>query len=159
MSESRSITLSNEAATLALGAALARVVGPGLIRLEGQLGAGKTCLVRGVLRGLGFQGRVKSPTYTLIEPYLCADLQVSHWDLYRLSSPDELEALGLREHDRNNELLLIEWPERGGDLLKHEDLSIRIDYQADGRSAQLTPGSALGQNWIAALDVRGIESA
>jgi len=151
MSGARTITLHDEAATLALGAALASVVGPGLIRLEGELGAGKTCLVRGLLRGLGYEGRVKSPTYTLIEPYSLTQLNVSHWDLYRLGAPDELEALGLREHDRNAELLLVEWPERGGELLRNADLTIRIDYAENGRSARLTPESDLGRHWVEAI--------
>lgn len=145
------LRLPDEAATLALGADLARVVGPGLIRLQGELGAGKTCLVRGLLRGLGYQGRVKSPTYTLIEPYATQGLAVSHWDLYRLGSADELDALGLREHDRAQELLLVEWPERAGDRLDRFDLAIQMDYAPQGRQVRLTPGSALGQRWMEAL--------
>lgn len=148
MVDELAIALPDEAATLALGARLAGVVSPGLIRLQGDLGAGKTCLVRGLLRGLGYQGRVKSPTYTLVEPYATARLAVSHWDLYRLGSPDELDALGLREHDRADELLLIEWPERGGRRLQAFDLELRLDYAGDGRVAHLSAGSALGQRWI-----------
>ena len=143
--------LADEAATLALGAQLAQVVGPGIIRLQGELGAGKTCLVRGLLRGLGYHGRVKSPTYTLIEPYATARMPVSHWDLYRLGSAAELDALGLREHDRAHELLLVEWPERAGDRLDRFDLAIQIDYVDGGRKVRLTPGSALGQGWLEAL--------
>lgn len=145
------LTLPDEAATLALGAKLAQVVGPGLIRLQGELGAGKTCLVRGLLRGLGYQGRVKSPTYTLVEPYPTERIPVSHWDLYRLRSAEELDALGLREHDRAHELLLVEWPERAGDRLDRFDLAIRIDYAEGGRKVRMTPGSALGRGWVEAL--------
>lgn len=145
------LILPDEAATLALGARLAQVVGPGLIRLQGELGAGKTCLVRGLLRGLGYQGRVKSPTYTLVEPYPTDRIAVSHWDLYRLRSAEELDALGLREHDRAHELLLVEWPERAGDRLDRFDLAIRIDYADGGRVVQMTTGSALGQGWVEAL--------
>lgn len=143
--------LPDEAATLALGAKLAQVVGPGLVRLQGELGAGKTCLVRGLLRGLGYQGRVKSPTYTLIEPYATERLPVSHWDLYRLGSASELDALGLREHDREHELLLVEWPERVGDRLSRYDLAIQIDYAEGGRRVRMSPGSELGQGWVEAL--------
>ena len=143
--------LPDETATLALGSELAQVVGPGMIRLQGELGAGKTCLVRGLLRGLGYQGRVKSPTYTLIEPYATARMPVSHWDLYRLGSAAELDALGLREHDRANELLLVEWPERAGDRLDRFDLAIQIDYVDGGRKVRMTPGSALGQGWLESL--------
>jgi tRNA threonylcarbamoyladenosine biosynthesis protein TsaE len=151
MSVALTLALPDEAATLALGARLAAVVGPGLIRLEGDLGAGKTCLVRGMLRGLGYQGRVKSPTYTLVEPYATARLQVSHWDLYRLGSPDELEALGLREHARADELMLIEWPERGGRRLQTFDLVVHLEYAGEGRIAHLRGGSSVGQGWIDAL--------
>ena len=151
MNDELTLALPDETATLALGARLAAVVGPGLIRLEGDLGAGKTCLVRGLLRGLGHQGRVKSPTYTLVEPYATPRLTVSHWDLYRLGAPDELDALGLREHDRERELLLIEWPERGGHRLAQFDLQLRLDYAGDGRIAHLRAGSATGQRWIADL--------
>ena len=150
-SKGLTLFLGDEAATLALGAQLAQVVGPGLIRLQGELGAGKTCLVRGLLRGLGYQGRVKSPTYTLIEPYATARVAVSHWDLYRLGSAAELDALGLREHDRANELLLVEWPERAGDRLDRFDLAIQIDYVDGGRKVRMTPGSALGQGWLESL--------
>ncbi len=151
MNDELTVALPDEADTLAFGARMAAIVGPGLIRLEGELGAGKTCLVRGLLRGLGFQGRVKSPTYTLVEPYATSRLAVSHWDLYRLGAPDELDALGLREHDRAEELLLIEWPERGGARLASFDLALRLDYAGAGRVARLRAGSALGREWIGAL--------
>ena len=145
------LILPDEAATLALGAKLAQVVGPGLIRLQGELGAGKTCLVRGLLRGLGYQGRVKSPTYTLVEPYATERLPVSHWDLYRLGSASELDALGLREHDRAHELLLVEWPERAGGRLDRFDLAIQIDYAETGRLLRITSGSVPGQGWLESL--------
>lgn len=151
MSDRLTLPLPDEAATLALGAQLAAVLGPGLVRLEGDLGAGKTCLVRGILRGLGYPGRVKSPTYTLVEPYSTKTLAVSHWDLYRLGSADELDALGLRDSARECELLLVEWPERAGDRLDAADLSIRMDYDGDARRAQLRAGSARGEAWLAAL--------
>jgi len=151
MSEDLCLHLVDEAATLELGRQLATLVGPGLICLSGNLGAGKTCLVRGLLRGLGFEGRVKSPTYTMIEPYVTDRLNVSHWDLYRLGSGDELEALGLREHDRAGELLLVEWPERGEGHLDNADLSILIEHEDQGREARLSSGTAEGRRWLKAL--------
>lgn len=150
MKVERHIALADEAATLALGATLARVLTPGLVLLHGELGAGKTTLVRGILRGLGYQGRVKSPTYTLMEAYPTAGLTVSHWDLYRLGSADELDALGFREAERDRELMLIEWPERGGDRLCACDLDIRMDYAGDGRTIGLSAHSARGEAWLAA---------
>lgn len=145
------LALPDEAATLALGAHLAAVLGPGLVRLEGDLGAGKTCLVRGILRGLGHAGRVKSPTYTLVEPYATGRFPVSHWDLYRLGSADELDALGLRDTARDAELLLVEWPERGGDRLAGADLTVHLEYAGESRRADLSAGSARGEAWLAAL--------
>lgn len=144
--------LPDEAATGGLGARLAAVIGPGLVLLQGELGAGKTCLVRGLLHGLGHRGRVKSPTYTLVEPYATARLAVSHWDLYRLASPDELDALGIRE-PQAEELRLVEWPERAGGRLREADLGIHLDYLGDGRRARLEALSARGEAWLQALVV------
>jgi tRNA threonylcarbamoyladenosine biosynthesis protein TsaE len=151
VSANLTLSLADEAATLDLGRRLAQCVSPGLIRLHGDLGAGKTTLVRGLLRGLGHAGRVKSPTYTLIEPYQTTRMAVSHWDLYRLGSADELDALGLREHDREQELLLVEWPERAGYRLQRFDLDIHLHYDAEGRLALLQAGSDRGQGWLVAL--------
>lgn len=150
MSTGRVIELPDEAATLALGAQLAAVVGPGLIVLEGELGAGKTCVVRGLLRGLGYAGRVKSPTYTLVEPYAGLRVPVSHWDLYRLGSPEELEALGAREAG-SGELRLVEWPERALGRLGVPDLAIRLEYRDEGRHASLLAGSEEGTRWLYGL--------
>lgn len=151
MSRTLSIALADEAATLALGAALAPGLSPGLIALHGDLGAGKTTLVRGILRGLGWQGRVKSPTYTLMERYPSAQLTISHWDLYRLGAPEELDALGFREFERQEELMLIEWPERGGAWLRDCDLEIAIDYVGAARCARLHARSERGERWLSHL--------
>lgn len=151
MNNRLTLALPDEEATLALGAQMATVLGPGLVRLEGELGAGKTCLVRGILRGLGHAGRVKSPTYTLVEPYITARFPVSHWDLYRLGSADELDALGLRDAARDAELLLVEWPERGGERLAGADLTVHLEYDGDSRRAAILAGSPRGEGWLAAL--------
>lgn len=151
MSDALTLKLPDEAATLALGQRLSTVVGPGLICLSGDLGAGKTCLVRGLLRGLGYQGRVKSPTYTLVEPYQSDELAVSHWDLYRLSAPEEMEALGFREHQQDQELILVEWPDRAPELLSRPDLTVALGYQGEGRQVKLTAGSMRGEGWLQAL--------
>lgn len=142
--------LPDEAATLALGRQLAAVVGPGLILLQGELGAGKTCLVRGLLRGLGYAGPVKSPTYTLVEPYATARLQVSHWDLYRLAAPEELDALGFREPSAG-ELRVVEWPERAAERLRDADLVLAIEYLGEGRRVRCEASSARGTAWLNAL--------
>jgi tRNA threonylcarbamoyladenosine biosynthesis protein TsaE len=120
----------------ALGDAL-RTAGGGalVIGIEGELGAGKTTLVGGVLASLGVTGAIRSPTYTLIEPYEAAGLQLYHIDLYRLSSAREVEALGIRDLLDARAVLLIEWPSRGAGALPTEDLSVSIEYQSsDNRS-------------------------
>ncbi|MFP4061160.1 MAG: tRNA (adenosine(37)-N6)-threonylcarbamoyltransferase complex ATPase subunit type 1 TsaE, partial [Halochromatium sp.] len=123
------IELAGEAAQLAFGARLAGLLRSyrGLIYLRGDLGAGKTTLVRGLLRGLGYQAPVRSPTYTLIEPYEAVEPPVVHLDLYRLADPEELEYLGLRDLLERPGLILVEWPERGAGALPPADLELLIE--------------------------------
>jgi len=156
------LTAADAAATRAIGASLAVAllavdpVEPLLIGLSGELGAGKTTLVGGLLEALGHAGPVRSPTYALIEPYRLADRDVHHCDLYRLRDPDELEDLGLRDLLTARSVLLIEWPERAGDRLRAPDLSLRLDYSAAGREVHLTSASVVGQAILARL---GLEPA
>ncbi len=144
------IAAADEAEQVALGHALAPcLTWPGVVFLYGDLGAGKTTLVRGILRGLGHQGSVKSPTYTLIEPYALGERTLYHLDLYRVGDPGELEYLGLRDLLGEATLLLVEWPERGQGELPGPDLEIEIRYRGSGRALRLrgrTPGgeAALG---------------
>jgi tRNA threonylcarbamoyladenosine biosynthesis protein TsaE len=122
----------------ALGNALTSAGGGALvIGIEGELGAGKTTLVGGVLAGVGVSSAVRSPTYTLIEPYEAAGLQLYHIDLYRLSGPREVEALGIRDLLDARAVLLIEWPSRAAGALPTEDLSISIEYQGGGVQRRL----------------------
>jgi tRNA threonylcarbamoyladenosine biosynthesis protein TsaE len=136
----------------ALGAQLASGFTPGIVYLYGELGTGKTTLTRGFLRGLGYQGKVRSPTYTLVEPYQVAQGTVYHLDLYRLGSPAELEWLGLRDMLEEQALLLVEWPERGVGVLPPADLEIHIDYAGEGRVVTLSAASAAGKRLLATLD-------
>ena len=122
-----------------------------IITLEGSLGAGKTTLTRGFLRGLGHQGAVKSPTYTLIEPYRIGQRRVYHLDLYRVADPGELEYLGLRELLEEDAVLLIEWAERGEGWLPQPDLRIRIRHAGGGRALHLSAVTATGQRIISML--------
>ncbi|MDX5332802.1 MAG: tRNA (adenosine(37)-N6)-threonylcarbamoyltransferase complex ATPase subunit type 1 TsaE [Gammaproteobacteria bacterium] len=130
----------------ALGARLAAAAqAPLVVFLEGELGAGKTTLVRGWLHGLGHQGAVKSPTYTLVEPYELPAGSLYHFDLYRLSDPEELEYMGIRDYLVGDAVALIEWPERGAGILPGADLAVAIDYRPDGREVRLRALTPDGQ--------------
>lgn len=132
--------LPDEAATVALGQALARWMQTrrgGVVTLHGTLGAGKTTLARACLRALGATGAVKSPTYTLVEPYDLGRLRILHMDLYRLTEPEELYGLGVFDEPPNLAWWLVEWPEKGGALLPPSTLEIHLHVADEGRSAVL----------------------
>lgn len=142
----------DEDAMLALGARLAALTeGLGVIYLHGDLGAGKTTLSRGIVRGFGHVGAVKSPTFTLVEPYELGDKRIFHFDLYRLADPEELEFLGIRDYFDGASLCLVEWPQRGAGVLPKADLTITISPQDAGRALLLQPHSARAEAWCAAL--------
>lgn len=150
------LPLADADATRALGAALARAIAAGpmrapcMITLSGDLGAGKTTLVGGMLAELGHRGPARSPTYTLLESYELAGLELHHCDLYRLRHPDELEDLGLRDLRRPGSVLLVEWPDKAEGRLGEPDLAVNLAYaDGDRRSARLEPISELGRAWLA----------
>lgn len=123
-----------------------RAAGGGLtIYFVGQLGAGKTTLVRGLLRALGVTGPVRSPTYTLVEPYEIDGRMAFHMDLYRLADPEELEYIGIRELDDAESIRLIEWPERGKGALPEADLTIGIAFEGHGRRLAVETGTTAGR--------------
>ena len=142
--------MPDEAATLRLGDALAAGAAKGLVlHLKGELGAGKTTLVRGLIRALGHPGRVKSPTYTLLEPYSLLRLNLYHFDFYRFKDHSEWLSSGFREHFNPASLCIVEWPERAGNLLAPPDLEIQLQYAVEARSATLLSYSAPGEAWLA----------
>lgn len=131
------ISLKNSEDTEALAAKLASRLPRGLVFLRGPLGAGKTTLVRGWLRSLGYQGPVKSPTFTLIEPYEINSLPILHFDLYRIANPYEIDYIGMLEHLETSQLQFVEWPERGNSRLPKPDLDIQLDYDGEQRKAKV----------------------
>jgi len=136
----------------ALGQAFAAGLRAGhVIFLHGELGAGKTTLVRGLLRGLGFTGLVKSPTYTLVEPYDFARGAVYHFDLYRMRDPEELEFLGIRDYLEGGGACLVEWPERGAGVLPQADVDVFIDRVDHGRTVQLVSNTDNGAALLGGL--------
>ncbi|MCE3285839.1 MAG: tsaE [Steroidobacteraceae bacterium] len=147
-------------ATRALGARLANALRmsaaamamPMLVTLSGDLGAGKTTFVAGLLEALGHVGPVRSPTYTLIEPYRVDDRDLYHCDLYRLRHPDELDDLGLRDLRRPGSLLLVEWPERAEGRLGAPDMAIEFEYAGDtARALVFEARSPAGSDVLAHL--------
>jgi tRNA threonylcarbamoyladenosine biosynthesis protein TsaE len=141
------VFLDGEEAQGAFGRRIAKHLSPPcIIYLQGDLGTGKTTLVRGILRGLGHTGSVRSPTYTLLEPYEIRTMQLYHLDLYRLGDPEELEYLGLRDLLDPESVLLVEWPERGRGVLPLPDLTIRLQYAGDGRVLDIAADSPLGRS-------------
>lgn len=146
------LRLDDENAQVAFGKCLGRALGGhGRVHLAGELGAGKTTLTRGLLRAHGYTGAVKSPTYTLVEPYELDDARIHHFDLYRLGDPEELEFIGGRDLLGDDALCIIEWPERGEGWLPLPDLSIELTIAGHGRQAQVGARSEHGQRVLARL--------
>ena len=141
--------LPDEAATRAFGARLARVIVPGLaLYLHGELGSGKTTLARGLLRGLGYQGRVKSPTYTLVELYTVSRLNLYHFDFFRFCDPSEWSDAGFREYFSHDAVCLVEWPEKAGNVLPPPAVEILLSTAASGRDALLTAHTQAGEKCL-----------
>jgi len=135
-------TISTASEMENLGIVMSHASTPGLkIHLSGTLGAGKTTLVRGFMRGLGYTGKVKSPTFTLVEPYEFDSFSVFHFDLYRIESPLELEAIGYRDYHGPDSICLIEWPEKADAYLETPDLLLKIQIENDTRVVDISgPG-------------------
>ena len=144
--------MPDPAATEALGAALAPGVAPGrVLHLRGDLGAGKTTVVRGVLRALGHEGTVKSPTYTLVEPYALSRLHLYHFDFFRLKDGAAWKDSEFREYFGPHAACLVEWPERVGSALGAPDLELRLEFAPPGRRALLSAHTPAGEAWLSSL--------
>lgn len=153
----RRIVAADASATEGIGAALARGFEPNSraavkVHLQGDLGAGKTTLARGLLRALGVTGPVRSPSFSLLEEYATPRARVVHADLYRLAGPADLRGLGLADHDEPGTLWLVEWPERGGAALGDADLLVSLTARPDHHVIELSPHTDVGRGWLARLD-------
>ena len=138
-------TLKNETETTDIGAKVSSCLQGGeVIYLKGELGTGKTTFVRGMLNGLGFTGNVKSPTYTIVEPYSVNNHVIYHFDLYRLDDPEELESLGIRDYCDGQSICFFEWPEKGGNLLPNADINLELAYLGNTREVEFTSKSDIG---------------
>lgn len=147
-----SFRAGSEAEQTSLGKRLAEICPPAcIIYLQGDLGTGKTTLVRGFLRGLGYKGVVKSPTYTLLEPYSLSERHCFHLDLYRMANPEELELLGFRDLLQTDAQILVEWPQRGIGWLPEPDVHIRITFDGSGRRLKMQAGTGIGERILAEL--------
>jgi tRNA threonylcarbamoyladenosine biosynthesis protein TsaE len=146
-------SLPDESATLKLGSALGLALEAGLVvYLRGELGAGKTTVVRGALRALGYEGRVKSPTYALVEVYEVSRLHLHHFDFYRFHDPREWIDAGFRESFNGRTVSLVEWPEKAAGILPPADLEVVLALHGTGRSAELTARSIAGQESLARIE-------
>ena len=152
--------MPDEAATLALGASLAAGALAGrVLWLHGDLGAGKTTLVRGLLRALGHAGRVKSPTYALVEPYVVSGLHLYHFDFYRFEDDTEWVSSGFREYFSPHALCLVEWPERAEALLAPPDLDVSLSIDGEAREATLSSRTPAGASWLSSASLPSSSSA
>ncbi len=146
------VRAADEVAMEALGGALATRLRAGqLVFFRGELGSGKTTLIRGVLRALGYEAAVKSPTYTLVEPYSLADLTIYHFDLYRLEDPQELEFIGIRDYLDGSGVCLVEWPERAAGTLGIPDLEVMISVENSLRRVRLESHTEAGEHVLAGV--------
>lgn len=159
MSQSLLRTVVGEEAMVQLGAQLGRALqNRALIFLEGDLGAGKTTLCRGVMQSFGQVGAVKSPTYTLVESYQLGETLLHHFDLYRLGDPEELEFIGIRDYLHQGNYCLIEWPNRGAGILPVPDLEVVVSVTKMGRVVRMTSATDIGDSILLRLNKNNLNA-
>ncbi len=143
--------LPDESATRSIGAKIAKCLAPGFrVYLRGELGSGKTTLVRGMLEGLGYRGRVKSPTYTLVEVYVVSRLNFYHFDFYRFRQPEEWNEAGFRDYFNDSDACVVEWPEKAGPGLPRPDLEVSLTHAPPGRDIRIRSLSPAGRRCLSA---------
>ena len=146
------LDLQSEADTQWLGELIAqKIQAPTIIYLQGELGVGKTRLVRAIIQSLGHRGNVKSPTYTLVEPYRLQDYNIHHFDLYRISDPEELEYLGIRDYFDQSSISFIEWPDNGKGWLAPADILISLEFLGEGRNCTVQAKTEVGNMLLSKL--------
>jgi len=143
------LLLATEQETINLGAELARhISNPMILTFKGQIGAGKTTLIRALLKALGVSGSIKSPTFSIVEEYLVSQFKICHFDLYRIAHPEELDYIGFRDYFTSDSICLIEWPELAGDTLPQVDLCFELKLQHNGRSVSVVAETSRGERLI-----------
>lgn len=153
MNTDKTVFLADEIATRRAGEQLgSRLKKGGVIYLQGTLGAGKTTFCKGVIAAFGYSGLVKSPTYTLVEPYDTGSQLIYHFDLYRLGDPEELEFLGIRDYFQKQNICLVEWPEKGTGYLASADIVVELEPENKGRRLTLRANSVLGSEYLQNFD-------
>jgi tRNA threonylcarbamoyladenosine biosynthesis protein TsaE len=134
----KQINISSSEQMIQFGQNLSKQLkGGDIIYLNGDLGAGKTTLTKGIIKGLGYDGNIKSPTFTLVESYSPSEVDIHHFDLYRIADPEELEWMGIRDYFNENSIVLIEWPEKGEGFLPEANIEINISYLEEGRHIEI----------------------
>lgn len=152
MKKSYSLVLAEESDSEALATQLAKILkAPLILSFSGEIGAGKTTMIRAMLRALGVKSAIKSPTFSLVESYLCKGLQIHHFDLYRIHEETELEYIGFRDYFLNDSICCIEWPERAGYLLDKVDLHFALTMKGSGRLLVISAWSTAGETMLACL--------
>ncbi|MBC7786407.1 MAG: tRNA (adenosine(37)-N6)-threonylcarbamoyltransferase complex ATPase subunit type 1 TsaE [Methylophilaceae bacterium] len=157
MTHDITLNLINEAATINAGADFSKAAASGLVvYCHGDLGAGKTTFVRGFLHALGHVGKVKSPTYTLVEPYHVDDLNIYHFDLYRFIDEEEWDAAGFRDYFNPSAICLIEWPEKAESILPQPDIALYLQPSEEGRILRLVANSTLGKQVLQKMTCKNV---